>query len=183
MLLQNISVLLVNNISKVKELCCWKPPAVGSLKLNVDGAMFFDRHKAGIGAVLRDDKGDVVLAASKIEYEVNELEDIELLAMFGGIQICANMGIRRLILESARLLMVNEVNASEASFSLLGNLVREVKMLKALFEVCLVQHVDRAGNEVAHKLVRNAWNVENLDMWWENLPEFVIQAVWLDKNL
>lgn len=79
--------------------------------------------------------------------------------------------------------MINEVNASEASFSSIGNLVREVKKLKALLDVCLVQHVDRAGNKVAHKLARNSWNVENLDMWRENVPEFVTQVVRLDKNL
>ncbi|KAF5468064.1 hypothetical protein F2P56_012246 [Juglans regia] len=121
---------------KVKELYYWKPHVVGFLKLNVNGAMFFNRHKAGIGAVLRDDKGDVGLVWIR-----------------KGLQICANMRTQRLILESDSLLTVNE---REASFSLLGNLVREVKKLKALLEVCLVQHVDRAGNEVAHKLARNA---------------------------
>lgn len=50
------------------------------MKLNVDGAMFFDHHKARIGAILRDNKGEIVMAASKVENEVNDPESIELLA-------------------------------------------------------------------------------------------------------
>lgn len=55
--------------------------------------MFFDHHKARIGAILRDDKGEIVIAASKMENEVNDPKSIELLAMFKGLQLCVNMGI------------------------------------------------------------------------------------------
>lgn len=84
--------------------------------------MFFSIHKAVIGAVLRNENGEIVLAASKIKNEVHELEDIELLAIFRGLQICANMGIQKLIIESDSLLIVNEVKANGASSSMLGNL-------------------------------------------------------------
>lgn len=38
-------------------------------------------HKARVGAILKDENGDVLMAASKIINEVNDLETIELLPM------------------------------------------------------------------------------------------------------
>ncbi|XP_018829059.1 dirigent protein 5-like [Juglans regia] len=57
-------------------------PPQGVLKLNTDGAMFSNLQKAGIGVILKDASGMVVMAASKHEPEVEEPEAIELLAIF-----------------------------------------------------------------------------------------------------
>lgn len=41
----------------------WIPLKMGSLKLNTNGAIFPEQYKAGIGYVLRDDQGQVCMAA------------------------------------------------------------------------------------------------------------------------
>lgn len=41
------------------------------LKLNVDGAVFSEAWKAGIGVVLIDDLGNVIMAISKLKNEVD----------------------------------------------------------------------------------------------------------------
>lgn len=51
-----------------------------------------------VGIILRDDHGEVIMAASKKEYEVNDLTEIELLAMFRGLQLCVHLGIHELVL-------------------------------------------------------------------------------------
>lgn len=79
--------------SGLRKLCSWKPFKTGFLKLNVDGDMFSDLHRAGVRDVLRDEKWDIVIAASKVENEVADSEDIELLATFRGLKLCAYMGI------------------------------------------------------------------------------------------
>lgn len=57
----------------------WDPPPVDFLKLDVDGAMFFDQQKAGIG--FRDHKGKAVMATSMAERWVANPESIEALAI------------------------------------------------------------------------------------------------------
>lgn len=52
------------------------------------------------------------MAASKDEVEVVAPEDIELLAVFRGLQLCALMGIKKRIIESECLLMVREIQAT-----------------------------------------------------------------------
>lgn len=48
----------------------WEPPLKGCLKLNVDGAIFFDLDKTRVGCLVRDSKGMPLLAASSLEGSV-----------------------------------------------------------------------------------------------------------------
>ncbi|KAF5444777.1 hypothetical protein F2P56_033882 [Juglans regia] len=124
------------------------------MKLNVDGAVFQDQHRAGVGIILRDANGEVLLTASKKEKEVNDPAEVELLAMLRGLQLCPPLGIEELIMESDSLLMVTQVQAVEEYWSLLGNIVKEIKLLMKRFRRCTIQHVGRMGNVAAHKLTR-----------------------------
>lgn len=78
--------------------------------------------------------------------------------------------------------MVKALQEEGASFSNLGNLQKEVQgMLQHLAEY-KVQHVLGMGNEAAHRLACNAWKVENIEMWRDDVLMFVSQAVRLDKT-
>lgn len=75
-------------------------------------------------------------------------------------------------------MMIQELQAAASSLSILGNLLKETHTLMKLFSVCKVQHVNRLiGNEVAHRLACYAWNVVDIEMWWDNVPILVSQAV------
>ena len=50
---------------KVKKSIFWIPPPIGKLKFNVNGAEIGKPRPAGIGGVLRNDKGEVLLMLSK----------------------------------------------------------------------------------------------------------------------
>ncbi|KAF5476529.1 hypothetical protein F2P56_003276 [Juglans regia] len=57
------------------------PPPVGVLKLNIDGALFHDQCRSGVGMVLRDEYGKVIFFASKPTHEVQDPMEIELIAI------------------------------------------------------------------------------------------------------
>lgn len=44
----------------------WSASNPGELKLNVDGAIFSEQYRAGVGHVLRDDYGRVVVADTNL---------------------------------------------------------------------------------------------------------------------
>lgn len=67
--------------TKLKLSCCWRPPPEGFLKLNVDGAMFFNLQKIGIGAILRNSNGDAIMVASILENDFPNLESIKSLTI------------------------------------------------------------------------------------------------------
>lgn len=64
--------------------------------------------------------------------------------------------------------------------SLLGVLYAEIKCIRESFISCSINHVYREGNKAAHLLARNAWLVKNTRMWWDCIPEFISQVIWLD---
>lgn len=66
----------------------------------MDGAIFKEIDKSGMGCILRDDHGKVLMAANKLEHGVEDPEAIELTAIFQGLQLCASMGIANIQVES-----------------------------------------------------------------------------------
>lgn len=61
------------------------------LKLNVDGAIFFDHNMAGIEAILRNNKGETIMGAIMLENEFPNPETIESLAILRRLQLCAHL--------------------------------------------------------------------------------------------
>lgn len=56
-------------------------------------------RKAGVGVVLRDEKGEVLMAMSKTEHELNEPESVELLVMLWGLQFTLYLGVSKAMLD------------------------------------------------------------------------------------
>jgi len=50
----------------------WKPPAMGSLKMNWDAAICSSTKAMGVGAVLRDDKGNVRVACASVIHSIQD---------------------------------------------------------------------------------------------------------------
>ncbi|XP_040987683.1 uncharacterized protein LOC121235401 [Juglans microcarpa x Juglans regia] len=98
-----------------------------SLKLNIDGALFFDLNKAGMGTVLRNHMGKVLMAVSKVETVFLEPEQVEAVALLRGLQLCMSLGIPKLIIKSDCLFLVEEVNRSSESNVAIRSMVADVK--------------------------------------------------------
>ncbi|XP_042942759.1 uncharacterized protein LOC122276939 [Carya illinoinensis] len=145
--------------------------------------MFYDQKKAAVEIILGDFDGDVVLAASKMEDDVVDPPTFEILTMFRGLQLCANMGIQNIILENDCLHMVFEVQHCSTAFVSQRVPIQETRRLMQMFPTCTTHHVDRLGNEVAYRLARDARNVEDIEMWLEGVPTHISQAIYLINTL
>lgn len=53
----------------------------------MDGALFDNLQKAGVGAILRDEMRNVIMAMTKIDNEVDNADDIEALATLRALQL------------------------------------------------------------------------------------------------
>ena len=53
-------------VARPKENLKWVPPPQGWFKANVDGDIFKETNKVGIGVVVRDSQGWVLAALSEI---------------------------------------------------------------------------------------------------------------------
>lgn len=72
----------------------------------MDGTIFSEIHKVGVGFVLRDWKGNAIFAASISEQDVEDLATIESFAILRGLQHCLHQGISTLIMKNDCQLVV-----------------------------------------------------------------------------
>ena len=70
--------------------------------------------------MLRDEVGKVILYMSKIENEMEEMEDIESLAALHGLQMICHMGVGVIILKSDSLNVVEALNSHSPNLSKQG---------------------------------------------------------------
>ncbi|KAG6620210.1 hypothetical protein I3842_Q075500 [Carya illinoinensis] len=168
---------------KLKYKCQWQPPPEGVLKLNIDGALFSDQCKAGVGAVLRDKEGKIIFVASKSEPTIADPLEIELLAILRGLQLCVSLGIIALKVEYDSLLAVQELEKEGNSTTLWGGLIKEIMTMLQRYPNWSIHHKGREANGVAHALARFAWTLDDICIWWNSIPDCISQAIWVDSNL
>ena len=77
----------------------WKPLDSKRYKVNVDGAVFEHQKKARIGVVIRDERGEVVAALSKIVNASLGAVEIEAKAMEAEVSFARDVGIREAVFE------------------------------------------------------------------------------------
>lgn len=114
---------------------CWKPHTIGTLKLNVDGVIFASIRATEIRTILLDNKGDIILVASIREQADFDPTSIECLAIYKGLQLCLNMGITNLLVESDCQVIVQVIKQPERPFAMLENIVRHSNVDELLLEL------------------------------------------------
>lgn len=96
--LQIMSAMRAPRIPKTKEV--WTPPEEGWIKVNVDGAMSEESGEAGVGVVIRDHRGTVLLSAWKALFDAGSAEEVEALACREGLHLAAEWIQKPTVLES-----------------------------------------------------------------------------------
>lgn len=66
------------------------------------------------------------MATSKKEVKVKKSSDIELIAILGGLQLSLPPGLQETIIERDFLLIVKDIQESDASQSMLGNITKDM---------------------------------------------------------
>ena len=74
----------------------WKPPLVDLVKINIDGVVFPDENKSGIGVVIRNHEGQVLASQSLKLHQVYSLGVIEAMAVHSGITLASEIGFHKL---------------------------------------------------------------------------------------
>ncbi|KAF5465179.1 hypothetical protein F2P56_015208 [Juglans regia] len=143
----------------------WHPPPAAALKLNTDGAIFADLSSSGIGVILRDSQGKVLLSTSGREIVVQDPIEVELLVILRGLQLCIPMGISKLIVESDSLLSVQAIQNMKEPMSMQGNLIYAIKDLMTLLPNVSVQHANQLSNRTADGLAKHARFQDTLAVW------------------
>ncbi|KAL0002856.1 hypothetical protein SO802_016637 [Lithocarpus litseifolius] len=107
----------------------WQPPPAMEYKLNFDAAIFSGLEKFGIGAIIRNDKGEVMAGMSAIGPKVDTSEEAELLACRRSIEFAVDAGFTRLVIEGDNFNVMHAISSDVANYSFLGNVVDDIRHL------------------------------------------------------
>ncbi|KAL9422787.1 hypothetical protein AB3S75_034963 [Citrus x aurantiifolia] len=78
----------------------WKPPPPGLFKVNVDATTNLSKQRGGIGAVVRDSRGDYVAAVAQRTTLKGNVADIEAEVVLLGIQVARKANCAHFVIES-----------------------------------------------------------------------------------
>ncbi|XP_042950166.1 uncharacterized protein LOC122282279 [Carya illinoinensis] len=145
--------------------------------------MFNEDGSAGVGLILRDWEGKVIMAVSKRASAVVEPLEVELVAILRGLQFCIPLGLQALTIETDSLILAKELAKPEFANAMFGNIVTDIKQMQSRISVCSILHVNREANESAHRLARFARSVVDTSVWWEVVPSIIEQVQWTDLAL
>ncbi|KAM5559577.1 hypothetical protein ABKV19_020977 [Rosa sericea] len=157
----------------------WTRPSFPFLKLNMDGAVDDVLGLRGLGAVLHNENGDLMIAVSKGMRGGFFVKATELYAAVLGIQTIIQAGFQstQIILEMDALGVVNDLNTTVSDWSVEGALVEEVRNLFHFFSSVICTYSPRRCNQAAHTLAKNALLFPAFQVWVEEEPQWLFRVL------
>ncbi|CAN1819319.1 hypothetical protein LINPERHAP1_LOCUS28680 [Linum perenne] len=77
----------------------WHPPEEGTLKINVDAAVFMPQHHRGIGLCLRDHRGDVFGYKMIHQRGIAPAREVEAMALLEALRWAEDSWLQRVVFE------------------------------------------------------------------------------------
>ncbi|XP_042957587.1 uncharacterized protein LOC122293119 [Carya illinoinensis] len=88
----------------------WTPPPQGFYKVNWDTTLCRENSKIGSGIIVRDYRGHVIATQKTNESFAQNSHTAESFGTYQAIQFALDFGIRKIILESDALNLINYIN-------------------------------------------------------------------------
>ncbi|KAL0012819.1 hypothetical protein SO802_007927 [Lithocarpus litseifolius] len=138
--------------------------------INFDGATFNESSSAGLGAIIRNDRGLVMAAFTQPISLPTSVEMVEVLTARGALCFAKDLGFNKIIVEGDSEVIIKALNNSGLPSSSLGLILKDIKVLSSSLGKVLFSHTRRQGNRVAHGLARMTCNFAHFLSWMEDVP-------------
>ena len=121
----------------------WCPPTGERFKTNYDRAVFSESGEAGIGVVVRNAKGEVIVAlAEKILYP-GSVEVLEALAARRAVNFIVELGIAGSEFEGDSELVCRATRSAELGHSSIGQIVKDIMSIIGSLSFFSFSHIRR----------------------------------------
>ena len=160
----------------------WQPPPQSVFKLNFDAAVFSSLNSSGFGAIIRNEKEELMAAMAAKGPKVFCSTEVELHACRKAIEFAVDAGFSELVIERDNSSAMTAISTLKIDQSLLGNVVGDIQHLIRNLQWVRIDCVRRGGNRVAHVLAQFARNITEDMYWMEDVPPIAREALYQDAN-
>ena len=115
----------------------WKPPPLDWVKINFDGAVFKEHVEAGLGSIIRNDRGLVMAALTQVIPLPTSVEMVEELAARRTLFFAKELGFEKVILEGDSEIAIRTMKSDDFFAAPFGHIVFDIKSISAHFR-CLL---------------------------------------------
>lgn len=161
-----------------QQICRWRCPASGSVKLNSDGSL--STQGGGLGGILRNDQG-VVLAYYHQPSKEKNIMAIEAEAILLGIQIALKLNFPRIWIESDSQIVVDSLLGKHATPWQIQQSCWRIKGSLRGFEKWEISHSWREANRAADHLAKAGLTRSDVVLWPETLYPVLSKIVCEDR--
>ena len=139
---------------------------------------------SGVGAIIRNDRGEVMAALSAKSPPVTGSKEAEIFACRRVVEFAVECGFSELILEGDNQALMNALNKWKGLSSWLGHVLQDVLCMLDRLRWVQIAFVKRSANSVAHVLTRYAKDLVEDIVWTEDSPPpppAVVEALYFDS--
>ncbi|XP_075649936.1 uncharacterized protein LOC142620457 [Castanea sativa] len=129
-----------------------------------------DGSDSGIGAIIRNDRGEVMAALSAKGPPVTCSEEAEILACRRAMEFAMECRFSELVLKGDNQALMKALSSRTGLLSRLGHILQDVFCMLNSFSLMQVHFVKRSANNVAHVLARYAKDLIEDVVWIEDPP-------------
>jgi ribonuclease HI len=157
----------------------WRPPPEDVYKINCDGSFIPGSNKAGWGFVIRDHCGKVAAAGAGSSNILLSAQHAEAIACMKGLEYAAELGMRRVVLETDAISIAKALPEPGIDRSIIGSVLCDIKtIMYNEFSECTISHVSRDCNMIADTLAAMGLKCTNGPLLWQDrLPDSIALLV------
>ncbi|XP_065868718.1 uncharacterized protein [Euphorbia lathyris] len=159
----------------------WKPPDSGSLKCNIDGAIFKELGSSGMGAVIRDEVGTFLFCSSSFIPSTKEPRVIEALAIRTSMIWLATMRYTNVEFESDAKMVVDAIQSEKQDISEFGSLIHDCRAILRSNSSFKLSFISRLANRAAHLVARQSCSNAS-DFLSTMVPDWLSNVIVEDAN-
>ena len=168
-----------SNSSTLQQNHAWKPPDLGSFKINVDAAVKEGQDFFAIGMALRDYNGHF-LAGRVMRFAGSmQVVEAEMVGIVEALSWINHLPVSIVTIESDSQLCVNTIKGSNSNLLEFGNLVHQCKHMISSRGGVLVDFVRKQANRVAHKIAKIPCEL-NCFLDFMSPPSFLLETIMSD---
>ena len=135
-----------------------------------------------VGAVIRNEKGEVMAAMAGKGFQVQDSEEAEALACRLAVEFALEAGFRKIILEGDNCNVMRSILSPKSDRDRLGHVYDDINSLGREFRVFSISCVKRGANSVAHSLAKFARQLDGELVWFEENPPPAADALYRDTS-